>query len=200
VKPYADACDRNRDPILDVLREWFAEPGVVLEIGAGTGQHAVYFAPRLPHLEWVASDRAENHAGIAAWIAEHPAPNLRGPMLLDVAQSAWPLEHADYVFSSNTAHIMSWAAVEKMFAGVERVLSEAGIFCLYGPFNRHGEFTSESNRAFDAALKARDPLMGIRDDQAMVALGRQHSLELIADHSMPANNRILVWKKRSASR
>lgn len=198
MKPYADACDRNREPILGVLREWFVAPGVVLEIGAGTGQHAVYFAPRLPHLEWVASDRAENHAGIAAWIAAHPAPNLRGPVLLDVTQPDWPLEHADYVFSSNTAHIMSWAAVENMFAGVERVLNGAGIFCLYGPFNRHGQFTSESNRAFDEVLQARDPLMGIRDDQAMIALGQRHSLELIADHSMPANNRILVWKKRSA--
>jgi hypothetical protein len=198
MKPYAEACDRNRDPILTVLREWFAAPGVVLEIGAGTGQHAVYFAPRLPHLEWVASDRDENHPGIRAWIAEFPAPNLRGPLSLDVTQSDWPLDRVRYVFSANTAHIMSWPAVEQMFAGVGRILEASGIFCLYGPFNRDGEFTSESNRAFDAALKVRDANMGIRDDSALIALGERHALELVADHAMPANNRILVWKKLPA--
>ena len=195
MKPHSDACDRNRDPILAVIKEWFIAPGEVLEIGSGTGQHAVYFAAHLPHLQWIATDRAENHAGITAWVDEAQVSNVRGPVELNVSQEPWPVEHVDYVFSANTSHIMSWAEVEKMFAGVGRVLRPAGVFCLYGPFNRDGQFTSESNRAFDESLKARDSNMGIRDDRALIALAKGCSLSFVADHSMPARNRILVWKK-----
>ncbi len=195
MKPYSDACERNRDPILNVIKDWFLAPGSVLEIGSGTGQHAAYFAEHLPHLQWIATDRKENHAGISAWIEEKPLANLRGPLELDVETGPWPVEQVDYVFSANTAHIMSWPQVEKMFAGIARVLLPNGVFCLYGPFNRNGEFTSESNRAFDESLKARDAKMGLRDDQALVALGKNNALILVADHSMPARNRLLVWRR-----
>lgn len=195
MKPYADACDRNREPILHVLQERFVAPGSVLEIGSGTGQHAVYFAQHLPHLEWIASDRKENLPGIEAWMREYPSTNLRGPLELDVTDASWPVQEVSYVFSANTAHIMHWPMVEKMFEGVGRILIGGGVFCLYGPFNRDGEFTSESNRAFDAALKTRDPGMGIRDDSALKDLALRHGLSFLAQHAMPANNRILVWTK-----
>jgi hypothetical protein len=195
MKPHSEACVRNRDPILNVLREWFTAPGTALEIGAGTGQHAVYFAQHLPHVEWIASDCEENHAGIAAWMQECPSQNLRGPVSLDVTQSTWPVECVNYAFSANTAHIMHWRAVEKMFEGIGRVLLPSGVFCLYGPFNRDGEFTSESNRAFDESLKARDPKMGIRDDRALMQLAKRCELDFAADYSMPAKNRALVWAR-----
>ena len=194
MKPYAEACDRNRDPILNVLKDCFTASGTVLEIGSGTGQHAVYFAHNLPHLQWIATDRDENHTGIVAWIRDEGSANLQGPLSLDVTNDQWPVEHADYIFSANTAHIMSWPMVEKMFAGIGRVLRADGVFCLYGPFNRNGEFTSESNRQFDAALKARNPLMGIRDDRELKSLAERCALRFVADHVMPANNRILVWR------
>jgi cyclopropane fatty-acyl-phospholipid synthase-like methyltransferase len=195
MKPYSEACDRNRDPILSVLKDSFTAPGTVLEIGSGTGQHAVYFARNLPHLQWIATDRDDNHPGIIAWMKEEGTSNLQGPLSLDVTNEQWPVEQADYIFSANTAHIMSWPMVQKMFAGVGRVLSANGVFCLYGPFNRDGEFTSESNRHFDAALKAREAHMGIRDDRELKALGERCGLRFLADHVLPANNRILVWQR-----
>jgi len=195
MKPHSEACERNRDPILKVLQQWLLGAGTVLEIGAGTGQHAAYFAQHLPHLTWQPTDREENLAGIRLWVEESGAANLRDPIRLDVTDSVWPIERADYIFSANTAHIMSWPEVEAMFAGVGRVLATKGRFCLYGPFNRDGQFTSDSNREFDAMLRARDPNMGIRDDQALIALGRKHGLEFAADNSMPARNRLLIWSK-----
>jgi hypothetical protein len=198
MKPYSEASDRNRDPILQVLRQWFVVPGQVLEIGAGTGQHAVYFAAHLPHLTWLASDREENLNGIRAWMHDALLPNVPEPVKLDVRAPLWPVSGVQYVFSANTAHIMSWPEVEAMFAGVGRVLREKGLFCLYGPFNRDGKFTSDSNRAFDESLKARDPDMGIRDDQALIALARTNGLAFVADCSMPARNRLLIWSKEAA--
>jgi SAM-dependent methyltransferase len=195
VKPHSDACERNREPILRVLRQLFTQPGVALEIGAGTGQHAVHFAGNLPHLQWQPTDREENLAGIALWVSEAALPNLRAPLKFDVRDAEWPVPTVDYVFSANTAHIMSWAEVELMFAGVARALRPRGLFALYGPFNRDGRFTSESNQAFDASLRARDPQMGLRDDTALKALGRQHGLAFTAEHAMPANNRLLIWQR-----
>ena len=193
MKPYSDASERNREPILKVLQHWFMAPGTVLEIGSGTGQHAVWFAQHLPHLIWLATDREENLSGIRSWVDEAALPNLRGPQAFNVLDAAWPVSEVMYVFSANTAHIMSWPEVEAMFAGVGRVLTAGGKYCLYGPFNRNGRFTSDSNHDFDATLRARDPAMGIRDDEALIALARSSALTLIADHSMPANNRLLVW-------
>jgi cyclopropane fatty-acyl-phospholipid synthase-like methyltransferase len=193
VKIRSEACERNRDPILGVLRQWFAAPGTVLEIGAGTGQHAVYFAERLPHLQWIATDCAENHPAIREWIVDAGLPNVRGPLELDVTNETWPATEVDYVFSANSAHIMGWSEVEAMFAGIGRVLRPGGCFCLYGPFKADGQFTSDSNRVFDAMLRAREPSMGIRNDRAVVELGKRNDLELRSDHAMPANNRTLVW-------
>lgn len=195
MKPFSAASERNRDPILGVLRQWALAPGVVLEIGAGTGQHAVHFAAALSHLEWLPTDREENLAGIELWVEEANLPNLRAPSRLDVTDSQWPTSEADYVYTANTAHIMSWPEVEAMFDGIRRVLVSKGLFFLYGPVNRDGQFTSESNREFDAMLKARDPHMGIRDDQALIALGRRCGLQFTADHSLPAKNRLLIWTK-----
>ena len=195
MKSRSEASERNRDPILSVLRQWFVESGKALEIGAGTGQHAVYFAERLPHLQWLATDREENHPSIRAWIGDAGLPNLSGPIALDVTDATWPVTAVDYVFSANTAHIMSWPEVEAMFAGIGRILRAGGRFCLYGPFNAGGEFTSDSNRVFDAMLRARDERMGIRDDRALIELGKRHGLALQADHAMPANNRTLGWEK-----
>jgi Protein of unknown function (DUF938) len=195
MKPYAEACERNRDPILRVLQQHFTAPGAVLEIGAGTGQHAVYFAQHLPHLDWLPTDREGNLAGIGSWVEEAALPNLRQPQPLDVHDGRWPLDAAHYAFSANTAHIMSWQEVELMFAGIGRVLRPQGTFCLYGPINRDGSFTSESNRLFDAMLRARDPAMGLRDDRALIALAERSALSFVADHAMPANNRLLVWRK-----
>ncbi len=195
MKPRSEACERNREPILAVLRQWLIEPGSVLEIGSGTGQHAVYFAAHLPHLTWIASDREENLAGIQQWVDEAKLPNLQGPLRLDVMDPHWPVVSVDYAFTANTAHIMSWTEVEAMFEGVGKVLIPKGVFCLYGPVNRDGNFTSESNRQFDEMLRARDPVMGIRDDQALIKLGRRCGLSFLADMSMPARNRLLVWTK-----
>jgi Protein of unknown function (DUF938) len=194
-KPYSEASDRNREPILGVLRDWFLQPGTVLEIGAGTGQHAVFFAQHLPHLTWVATDREEHLDGIRQWMEETPLANLRGPLKLNVRDEVWPVREANYAFSANTAHIMSWSEVEAMFAGISVALERNGKFCLYGPFNRNGQFTSDSNRDFDEMLRARNPVMGLRDDRAMIDLGRRCELTFAADYSMPARNRLLVWTK-----
>ena len=162
-RPHSEACERNKEPILGVLKGWFTRPGTVLEIGSGTGQHAVHFAAALPHLTWTATDREENLEGIRQWFSDANLANLHGPLALDVQQRQWPVKQANYVFSANTAHIMSWPNVEAMFAGVGAVLEPDGRFLIYGPFNRNGQFTSESNREFDEMLKSRDPAMGIRD-------------------------------------
>lgn len=194
-KPHSEACERNKEPILRALKEWFLRPGTVLEIGAGTGQHAVHFAAGLPHLTWISTDRDENLDGIRQWFDEAALPNLRGPLLLNVCQEIWPVREATYAFSANTAHIMGWPEVEAMFAGISVALEPGGRFCLYGPFNRNGQFTSESNRAFDEMLRSRNPVMGIRDDQALIALARRCELAFAADYSMPARNRLLVFGK-----
>jgi cyclopropane fatty-acyl-phospholipid synthase-like methyltransferase len=193
MRPRSEACERNRDPILGVLRQWWLAPGTVLEIGAGTGQHAVHFAQHLPHLTWIPSDREENLEGIALWVHDAALPNLRDPVRLSVMDPHWPVISVDYVFTANTAHIMSWTEVEAMFEGVGKVLAPKGMFCLYGPVNRDGNFTSESNQQFDEMLRRRDPVMGIRDDQALIRLGQRCGLTYVADNSMPARNRLLIW-------
>jgi cyclopropane fatty-acyl-phospholipid synthase-like methyltransferase len=195
MKPRSEACERNRDPILGVLRQWWLTSGAVLEIGSGTGQHAVHFAQHLPHLTWIPTDREENLDGIGQWVQEAGLPNLHEPLRLNVMDPHWPVITVQCVFTANTAHIMSWTEVEAMFEGVGKVLVPKGQFCLYGPVNRDGNFTSESNRQFDEMLRARDPVMGIRDDQALIRLGHRCGLSYIADNSMPAKNRLLIWTK-----
>ena len=196
MRAYSEACERNRAPILEILRDAFSDRRLVLEVGSGTGQHAAYFAPALPHLVWQPSDVAEHLEGIRRWVEEAAAPNLRAPMELDV-DGGWPAVKADAVFSANTAHIMSWRQVERMFEGVGRLLPPGGAFALYGPFNYGGRHTSESNARFDAMLRSRDAASGLRDIEAVIALGARQGLALEADHAMPANNRLLVFRKRS---
>jgi SAM-dependent methyltransferase len=194
--PYSAACERNREPILAVLREVFRDARDVLEIGSGTGQHAVHFATHLPHLRWQASDREENLPGVRAWLDEAALPNTPAPLTLDVAQGPWPSPQSfDAVFSANTLHIMSWPEVEAMFAGIARVLRSGGVLAIYGPFNIDGRFTSDSNAAFDRALRAAAPQRGIRDAAAVDALALRHGILPVADHALPANNRCRVWRR-----
>jgi len=194
-KPYAESCEQNRAPILAILREVFADRRHVLEIGSGTGQHAVYFGAELAHLRWQTADVAAHHPGIAAWLHEAALPNVLAPLVLDVNHSDWHHGRYDAVFTANTLHIMSAPEVEKCLAGVGQVLVPGGALAVYGPFNYQGQFTSESNARFDQWLKARDPASGIRDFEAVDALVRQQGLSLVEDYAMPANNRTLVWRK-----
>ncbi|MGA9342768.1 MAG: DUF938 domain-containing protein [Rhodanobacteraceae bacterium] len=197
-KPVSPSCERNREPILAVLRRHFADRARVLEIGSGTGQHAVHFAAALPGLEWQASDRADNLPGIRAWLDEVALPNTPAPLVLDVAHGAWPIVRYDAVFSANTLHIMSWPNVEAFFTHLPQVTSVGAKLVIYGPFNYDGHFTSSSNAAFDASLRAQAPHMGIRDFEAVDRLARAGGFELVEDVAMPANNRCLVWQSVSA--
>lgn len=196
-KPFSEACEQNKQPILEVLEEVFPRHGQVLEIGSGTGQHAVFFAARLAPLEWLPSDVAEHLPGIRAWARGAALDNLSAPIELDVERHPWPLQTpVDGVFSANTVHIMSWPQVEQLFAGLARVLRSGAPFALYGPFNYGGRFSSESNARFDQWLKTRDPASGVRDFEALDRLAEAAGLRLEADRPMPVNNRTLVWRKR----
>jgi cyclopropane fatty-acyl-phospholipid synthase-like methyltransferase len=198
MKPFAESCEQNRAPILEVLRVELSGRSRLLEIGSGTGQHAVYFAAEFPDLIWQTSDRRDMHAGIQAWLNEAVLVNVLAPLPLEVCEDRWPAPGSyDAVFSANTAHIMAWSEVECLIRGVGRVLQEGGVLCLYGPFNYHGAYTSESNARFDKWLKQRDPCSGIKDFEAMDTLARAAGLVLRQDYPMPANNRTLVWSKRS---
>lgn len=199
-KPFAPACERNREPILAVLRRHFGQRRQVLEIGSGTGQHAVHFAAAMPWLAWQCSDRAEHLPGIRAWLDEAALPNTPAPVELDVTQPRWPRSgrgdgRFDAAFSANTLHIMGWPQVEAMFAGLGRTLADDAVLAIYGPFNVGGDYTSASNRDFDAWLRARDPASGIRDLEAVDALARGIGFALAEDAALPANNRCLVWRR-----
>ena len=195
MKQYSQACDENRDPILSIIGEVFSDAHSILEIGSGTGQHAVYFARRLPHLTWQPSDLTENHASINAWRNEAGLENVLPPIDLNVTAATWPAGEYDGLFSANTLHIMNWEAVQRMFSNIGNLLQTGARCCFYGPFNYGGSFTSDSNRQFDAWLKNRDPASGIRDFEALVDLATANGFELDADNKMPVNNRLLVWKK-----
>ena len=194
MKPFSEASERNRAPILGVLRRVFGDRTAVLEIGSGSGQHAAYFAPALPYLVWQPSDVAENLPGIRLWREEAQTPGLREPLELDIDRPLPALE-VDAAFSANTCHILSWPQVERMFAGVGALLPKGGVFALYGPFSYGSKHTSPSNAQFDAWLRGRDPASGVRDFEAIDALARRHRLMLEEDNAMPANNRLLVFRK-----
>lgn len=194
--PDAPATGRNREPILAVLREAFAGRSRVLEIGSGTGQHAVFFAEAMPWLQWQTSELPERHEAIAAWIAEAKLSNVLPPFALDVDRpEQWPSQFFDAVFSANTLHIMGWPQVQALFANLARVLMPEASVVIYGPFNIGGAFTSPSNAAFDAQLRGADPQRGIRDLEAVQALASEAGLDFVADIPMPANNRCLVWRR-----
>jgi len=193
---FSPACERNKVPILEQLISRLAAVHSVLEIGSGTGQHAAYFSLHLPQLRWQTSDRIENHASIRAWIEQSGCSNALMPVDLDVAQSNWPAEQFDAVFTANTCHIMSWPEVEKMFQGTSQVLNDNGHFFVYGPFNYAGQFTSHSNQLFDASLKSQAAHRGIRDLQEILPLAQKNQLLLSDDIDMPANNRLLLFTKK----
>lgn len=195
MKPYSESCEQNQAPILEILRETLANQKHVFEIASGTGQHAVYFGRALPHLTWQTSELAQNHEGILAWLNEAQLSNVLPPVAIDVNHDRWPIEIVDTVFNANTVHIISWPEVERMFAGIARVLSAGGILCLYGPFNYGGRFTSESNARFDAWLKSRNKNSGVRDFEAINRLAETYGLFLLRDVAMPSNNRTLVWQR-----
>lgn len=200
---WSEACERNREPILAVLRRHLHDRTRVLEIGSGTGQHAAYFAAQLPHLHWQASDHPDYLPGIAERLAEAALPNAPAPWPLQAVLSPHPglaplpapPQGFDAVFSANTLHIMSWAHVQALFAGLPAVMADNALLCIYGPFNDDGAFSSDSNRQFDAWLKARDPDSGIRDAEAVDALATAQGLRLVEDVAMPANNRLRVWRR-----
>ncbi|TCV89581.1 DUF938 domain-containing protein [Sulfurirhabdus autotrophica] len=195
MKPYSESCERNQAHILEILTPLFADRTRVLEIASGTGQHAVYFGQALPHLIWQTSELEENHAGIRAWLAESVLDNVLLPIALDVNDSQWSLDKVDAVFNANTVHIVSWQEVERMFENIGKILEPGGILCLYGPFNYNGQYTSESNARFDDWLKGRNAKSAIRDFEAVNKLAESQGMVLVQDEAMPANNRILAWKK-----
>ncbi len=201
-KPFAPSAQRNQAPILGVLKKHFSSARRVLEIGSGTGQHAVYFASALPNAVWQTSDVAENLPGIRMWLDEARLPNLPPPLTLDV-NGRWPPlapdARYDAAFTANTLHIISWEEVQKLFAGLGEALAKNALLAVYGPFNYGGHFTSDSNRAFDESLRQRSPESGIRDFEAVDALARSIGLTLVADYAMPANNHMLVWERTAAS-
>lgn len=195
-KHFAESADRNGGPILEVLITEFAHCRNILEIGSGTGQHALRFASAMRHLRWQTSDLDQHHDVIKAWIADSGIANIAAPLLLDVRTASMPRKSYDGIYSSNTAHIMSLDAVKSMFALVGAALSDGGAFCLYGPFRWHGEFNTASNAAFHQSLRSRDPDSGIRHLEDLDAFGAQHRLARSNLYAMPANNHIAVWRKR----
>ena len=197
--PFSAACERNKDPILEVLRICFARVERVLEIGSGTGQHAVHFARALGHLTWHPTEQLAYLADLTERVKLEGPPNLRVPTLLDVRQAVWPLRSVDALFSANTLHIMSWSEVLAFFHGIGGVLAPGGVLAIYGPFRYDGRYTSDSNRDFDMMLQERDPLSGLRDLQGITPLAAQYGLRLDADHDLPANNRLLVFSKEPAA-
>lgn len=193
-KPFSPACERNREPILAALRPLLAAARSVLEIGSGTGQHAVHFAAALPHLAWQASDRAEYLPGIRRWLDEAALANTPPPLELDVG-GTWPAHRFDAVFSANTLHIMAWAEVEALFRRLPQVLADDATVVVYGPFHRQGRPTSASNAAFDLDLRARAAHMGVRDLGDVDALAAAAGLGRGAVLPMPANNLLVAWRR-----
>ncbi|MFZ6759789.1 DUF938 domain-containing protein [Undibacterium sp. Ji50W] len=194
-KLFSAACERNSAPILQAIKPVLTGCQSLLEIGSGTGQHAVTFAQHLPHVLWQTSDRLEYHPSIQAWLDETAVPNVLPPLELNIGKTAFPEQQFDAVFTANTCHIMAWEEVELMFAGVARVLEKPGRFLIYGPFNYAGEFTSASNQQFDASLKQQAAHMGIRDIEKIIELAGKHGMRLSENIAMPANNRLLVLVK-----
>ncbi len=196
-KPFSEACENNKGPILKVLRDAFVDCHDVLEIGSGSGQHAVHFGKHLSHLNWQTADLPIQHAGIKMWLSEAKLHNVLPPLAINADEPSWSLPcRYDGVFSANTLHIMSWPQVERTFQHIGRALVRGGVLVIYGPFNYHGQYTSESNARFDLWLKERNPLSAIRDFEAINSLALKQGMSLLADHAMPANNRCLVWQAR----
>ena len=197
---FSPACERNKQPILSVLRDWLQPPLRVLELGSGSGQHARFFCSQLAGLHWQTSERAEALADLRAALEEAPAAlaagaSLPAPLELDVSRAeAWPPGPWDAVFSANTCHIVPETALPPLLAGSRRALRPGGLLLLYGPFHDHGVHTAASNAAFDAHLRSLDPAMGVRDAAELLETARGLGLEPVADVAMPANNRMLILR------
>ena len=194
-KPFAPATERNRAPILAELRRLLRGDERVLEIGSGTGQHAVHFAAAMPGLQWQCSDVPTALPGICQWLDEAALPNTPPPQALDCNEAGWPKLTADVVFSANAIHIMGWPQVQQLLRHLDAIIPPQGLLILYGPFNIGGAYTSASNAEFDQWLKARDPLSGIRDLEAVDALASAIGLNLKEPVAMPANNFLMVWQR-----
>lgn len=199
--PFSQACENNKQPILSVLQKELAEAAHVLEVGSGTGQHSVYFAPRLAHLTWQTSDVLANHAAIYAWHTAHPATNLYAPLAFDLSVDSVPINPEtkgsyDALFTANTLHIIAWPLVERLFVLAGEILPLHGKLIVYGPFNENGNYTSASNQQFDMSLRQRDPNSGIRNKEDVVALANTHHLTLTNMYVLPTNNQILVFRKQ----
>ncbi len=199
MKPFSESCEQNKDVILKVIKPILTSRHSLLEIGSGTGQHAIYFAQAMPHLKWHTSDRVEALSGIQMWLDEFCSDgklqNIRSPIVLDVSQTNWPELKVDAIFTANTLHIMHWNDVQKLFEQAPKLLVSDGVILIYGPFNYQGQYTSDSNESFDGWLKARDSKSGIRDFSDLEVLAAKNGLKFLADYEMPANNRILCWQK-----
>ncbi len=195
-KPYSESCDQNRDVILKTIQPLLAHKRSVLEIGSGTGQHAVYFANAMPHLIWQCSDQIEYHQGIKQWLTEENLDNTPAPISLSVSTDDWPSNTFDAIFSANAVHIMSWDNVLDFIHNAIKIINLDGLLILYGPFNYNGKHTSDSNARFDTWLKNRDSKSGIRDFETINELVETEGMSFENDIQMPANNRILCWKKR----
>ena len=195
-KPYAESCEQNRQPIGQILQRYVEGRQSLLEIGSGTGQHAVYFATQYPWLNWQTSDLAEYHPGIQAWINDSKLSNVLAPIELDVSGD-WPGQEYDLIFSANTLHIMSASEVEQLFRRCPACMQTDAALLIYGPFNYANQYTSDSNARFDQWLKQRDPASGIKNFEWLQDIATTSGLECVADYPMPANNRILVWQKNS---
>jgi SAM-dependent methyltransferase len=196
---HSEACERNKGPILKVLQEAFAGCTHVLEIGSGTGQHAVHFAAGMPWLVWQPSELADAMPDLRKRIFSEGLSNLRAPVEIDVTAPSWDVRRVDAVFTANTLHIMSWPQVEGFFAGLPAVAKPGTVLAVYGPFRYAGAHTAPSNESFDRMLHARDRQSGIRDFEDVDALARGAGFALMADHPMPANNRTLVWRLGAAA-
>jgi cyclopropane fatty-acyl-phospholipid synthase-like methyltransferase len=193
----APAALRNREPIAEVLREWLPANGLVLEIASGTGEHAVYFAERFPALEWQPSDiHPDALASIKAWRAASGISNVRPPLVIDAASPDWPIQRADAVLSINMVHISPWRSALGLIDGAARLLPPTGPLILYGPWLKGDKPTAPTNLAFDADLKRRDPDWGLRRVEDFAIAAEKRGLELIESRAMPANNLMLLWRRR----
>ncbi|MEQ8232420.1 MAG: DUF938 domain-containing protein [Gammaproteobacteria bacterium] len=199
-KPFIPAAENNKHAILAAIAPWLAGAREVLEVGSGTGQHAVHFAAALPWLHWQCSDLPAALAGIRAWTTQAALPNLPPPLALDVACRPWPVSPRDAIYAANLVHFVPWTSVVAFFEGAATTARPGALLLLYGPFNYGGRYVSEGNRRLDAWLAARDAALAIRDFEALDALAARHAFELCEDAALPANNHLLVWRRRPDDR
>ena len=193
--PFSQSCENNKAPILALLRDLFADRHRVLEVASGTGQHACYMAEHMPWLSWQPTELPDHLPVLMPRCAAYAGGNLLQPRALDVTEQPWGVEIPDALFTANSLHIMPWSAVEAMFSSLAQAAGDNVVLVVYGPFNYQGRYTSESNARFDIWLGQQHSESAIRDFEQVDALARSAGFELLSDHAMPANNRLLAWVK-----